>query len=34
VPIEHILDAKQAGDFTVDKVFLGRPGWIDHTYLY
>jgi hypothetical protein len=34
VPIEHILTAEQAADFTVAKVFLEQPKWIDYGYLY
>jgi hypothetical protein len=34
VPIEHILDARQAANFTIPKVFLGWPKWIDYEYLY
>ncbi|KDR82405.1 hypothetical protein GALMADRAFT_237699 [Galerina marginata CBS 339.88] len=34
IPLEHILSSKQAQDFTVDKVFLERPKWIDSEYLF
>ncbi|KAF7332541.1 Carbohydrate esterase family 8 protein [Mycena kentingensis (nom. inval.)] len=33
-PIEHILTATQARNFTVDKVFLERPTWIDFEYIF
>ncbi len=29
---DHILDAAQASDFTIDKVFLEVPKWIDFEY--
>ncbi|EMD39668.1 carbohydrate esterase family 8 protein [Gelatoporia subvermispora B] len=32
VSIEHILDDEEAQQFTVDSVFLGKPGWIDYNY--
>jgi hypothetical protein len=31
---EHILTTQQAKNFTVEKVFLGQPKWIDYTYSY
>ncbi|PFH53349.1 carbohydrate esterase family 8 protein [Amanita thiersii Skay4041] len=34
VPIGHLLTAQEAEKFTVDKVFLGRPTWIDFEYLF
>ncbi|KAJ7205990.1 carbohydrate esterase family 8 protein [Mycena pura] len=34
VPIEHILTAAQARNFTVDGVFLEHPEWIDFEYLF
>lgn len=33
VPIEHFLTQKQAEDFTVEKVFLEKPEWIDYGYV-
>jgi len=32
VSADHILTDMQALNFTVDKVFLGKPSWIDFTY--
>ncbi|TFY73508.1 hypothetical protein EWM64_g10504 [Hericium alpestre] len=32
IPLEHILTEKEARNFTVEKVFLGRPSWIDFDY--
>lgn len=29
---DHILNAQQAADFTLEKVFLGTPHWIDFDY--
>ncbi|KAH9480216.1 putative pectinesterase/pectinesterase inhibitor 7 [Psilocybe cubensis] len=34
IPLEHILTAEQAKDFTIDKVFLEHPKWIDFEYLF
>ncbi|KAF9483363.1 pectin lyase-like protein [Pholiota conissans] len=34
IPLEHILTKEQAKDFTIDKVFLEPPKWIDQTYLF
>jgi len=34
IPLEHILTAEQATDFTIDKVFLEPPKWIDLEYLF
>ncbi|PPQ99475.1 hypothetical protein CVT26_014291 [Gymnopilus dilepis] len=34
IPLEHILTSEQAKSFTVDKVFLEHPKWIDYTYLF
>ncbi|KAJ7644446.1 pectin lyase-like protein [Roridomyces roridus] len=34
VGIEHLLNASQAENFTVDKVFLEHPKWIDFNYLF
>lgn len=31
---DHILNAAGAKDFTLEKVFLGVPAWIDFGYLY
>lgn len=31
--IEHLLTASEASEFTVDKVFLGHPTWIDYGYV-
>ncbi|KIP04249.1 carbohydrate esterase family 8 protein [Phlebiopsis gigantea 11061_1 CR5-6] len=31
---DHILNATSAKDFTLEKVFLGIPAWIDFGYLY
>ncbi|KAF8588559.1 carbohydrate esterase family 8 protein [Ramaria rubella] len=33
VAIEHFLDKKEAQNFTVEKVFLERPKWIDFDYI-
>ncbi|GJJ13452.1 hypothetical protein Clacol_007706 [Clathrus columnatus] len=32
-PIEHILTAQQAKEFTLEKVFGGIPNWIDFEYI-
>jgi len=32
VSADHILTDVEASNFTVDKVFLGRPTWIDFSY--
>ncbi|KAF5315294.1 hypothetical protein D9619_007383 [Psilocybe cf. subviscida] len=34
IPLEHILTPAQAADFTVDKVFLEHPKWIDFSYQF
>ncbi|PPQ88402.1 hypothetical protein CVT25_011281 [Psilocybe cyanescens] len=34
IALEHILTAEQAKNFTIDKVFLEHPKWIDSTYLF
>jgi len=34
IPLEHILTAEEASDFTLDKVFLEHPEWIDFDYLF
>ncbi|KAG9315035.1 carbohydrate esterase family 8 protein [Chiua virens] len=34
VPVEHILSATQAENFTIEDVFLERPAWIDYDYVY
>ncbi|OJT02189.1 hypothetical protein TRAPUB_7304 [Trametes pubescens] len=33
IPLEHVLTDEEARAFTVDKLFLGRPEWIDHEYV-
>ncbi|EJF60997.1 pectin lyase-like protein [Dichomitus squalens LYAD-421 SS1] len=33
IPLEHILTKEEAKNFTVEKVFLERPKWIDFEYL-
>ena len=33
VPIEHILTAKEAQNFTLETI-LGHPSWIDFGYLF
>lgn len=33
VPIEHLLTDEEAKEFTIEKVFLGKPKWIDYDYL-
>ncbi|TBU46272.1 pectin lyase-like protein [Dichomitus squalens] len=33
IPLEHILTKEEAKNFTVDKVFLECPKWIDFEYL-
>ncbi|KAM5540887.1 hypothetical protein V8D89_005531 [Ganoderma adspersum] len=32
IPLDHILTQEEAKNFTVDKVFLERPDWIDFEY--
>ncbi|PIL35188.1 hypothetical protein GSI_02978 [Ganoderma sinense ZZ0214-1] len=32
IPLDHILTEEEAKNFTVDKVFLERPEWIDFEY--
>ncbi|KAF8904077.1 pectin lyase-like protein [Gymnopilus junonius] len=34
ISLEHILTPEQAKDFTIDKVFLEPPQWIDRRYLF
>ncbi|KAJ7591378.1 pectin lyase-like protein [Mycena floridula] len=34
IPLEHILTAEEASNFTVERVFLEKPKWIDSTYLF
>ncbi|KAK7689841.1 hypothetical protein QCA50_006480 [Cerrena zonata] len=34
VPIEHLLTNEAARDFTIEKVFLETPKWIDFEYKY
>ena len=34
VSVEHILKDTEAREFRIDKVFLGRPSWIDYEYIY
>lgn len=31
---DHILTAAEANDFTIEKVFLGTPRWIDFEYVF
>jgi len=31
---DHILTAEEAENFTIDKVFLSQPGWVDFEYLF
>ena len=33
ISLEHILSSAEANDFTIKKVFLGQPRWIDFEYL-
>lgn len=33
-PLEHILNATEAKDFTINGVFLEHPEWIDYEYLF
>ncbi|KZT28756.1 carbohydrate esterase family 8 protein [Neolentinus lepideus HHB14362 ss-1] len=33
-PYEHFLTDAEAASFTVEKVFLEQPEWIDYSYLY
>lgn len=30
---EHILNATEANSFTVDKMFNGKPSWVDWSYV-
>ena len=32
IPLDHILTQEEAQNFTIDKVFLERPQWIDFEY--
>lgn len=32
ITLEHILTKEQAQNFTIDKVFLEHPTWIDMDY--
>jgi pectin methylesterase-like acyl-CoA thioesterase len=32
LPATHILTAEQAKEFTVEKVFGGKPRWVDWSY--
>jgi len=34
IPLEHILTPDEARNFTIDKVFLEHPKWIDFEYLF
>ncbi|KAF8955293.1 pectin lyase-like protein [Flammula alnicola] len=34
IPLEHILTKQEGKDFTIDKVFLEYPKWIDYEYLF
>ncbi|KAF9453118.1 carbohydrate esterase family 8 protein [Macrolepiota fuliginosa MF-IS2] len=34
IPLEHLLTAQEAKDFTVGGVFLEHPKWIDFGYLF
>ncbi|KAF9046379.1 pectin lyase-like protein [Panaeolus papilionaceus] len=34
IPLEHVLTFDQSKEFTLDKVFLGRPKWVDFSYLF
>lgn len=34
IPLEHLLTVQEANDFTVDKVFLEPPQWIDRAYRF
>lgn len=33
VPVEHFLSSAEAENFTLEKVFLERPQWIDFGYV-
>ncbi|RPD56135.1 pectin lyase-like protein [Lentinus tigrinus ALCF2SS1-7] len=33
IPLEHILTKQEASNFTIDKVFLEHPKWIDFDYV-
>ena len=32
-PLDHILTEEEERNFTIDKVFLERPRWIDFEYV-
>ncbi|QRV93183.1 pectinesterase [Ceratobasidium sp. AG-Ba] len=32
LPAEHMLTGTEAGEFTAEKVFGGKPSWVDWTY--
>ncbi|KAI0823154.1 carbohydrate esterase family 8 protein [Trametes gibbosa] len=34
IPLEHVLTDEEAREFTVEKVFLERPTWIDYDYVW
>ena len=34
VSLEHFLTDEEAKEFTIEKVFLETPGWIDLEYKY
>ncbi|KAF9468737.1 pectin lyase fold/virulence factor [Collybia nuda] len=34
IPLEHILNTAEAKGFALEKIFAGRPGWIDFNYLH
>ena len=34
ISLEHILTRQEANNFTIDKVFLERPKWIDYEYVH
>ncbi|KAI0642991.1 pectin lyase-like protein [Trametes meyenii] len=34
IPLEHLLTDEEAENFTIEKVFLERPGWIDFDYVH
>ncbi|KAI0718206.1 pectin lyase-like protein [Cerioporus squamosus] len=33
IPLEHVLTKQEAANFTIDRVFLERPKWIDFEYV-
>ena len=33
IPLEHFLSRKDVRNFTIEKVFLERPKWIDRDYV-